>query len=287
MQLGRKRLLSIAATTTLAGIGSTAAVVTAGGSASAGTVPTEEERFTDYRQPAGPEMTPQDAIERGVQLALLGEPGASPLARTLASGSTTVETARGNLATVRALEAGEPASSALTTGSDPEQTELVRSSVYLVTLQGQFTPAVSVPRGTTVLPHGNTLALTIDAHTGFRIGLQVGPTVPDVSDLGPVTKLTIGTGSGGAIAATRLQGGLLFGNAYMAGKPAAGARIVVTGSAKRSLKRSRASRLGGFAFQLAAGTYTVSVLSAGGKACATKSEKIRRHVNTYVSLRCR
>jgi hypothetical protein len=104
---------------------------------------------------------------------------------------------------VRAIENGQQPTEAITTGSDPEQTELLTSSVYLVEMKGQFSPAVPTPQNATA-PHGSTVALTLDAHTGFMMGLQVGG-APSIAALGPVAAVSVTAGSPAAKVAGSLQ----------------------------------------------------------------------------------
>lgn len=279
--LTKSRLLGcIVAAVTLAGA---TVGVAAGGSADTPAV--KGERFTNYREPTGPELTSHEAMEKAVQRVLTLERSASPLAEALSSRTVTVDVAHSNLAAVRAVEQGRPPSEAVTVGSDIEQTELLRSAVYLVRMIGQFRPEVPMPHNATA-PHGSVILLTLDAHTGFMIGLQLGGT-PDIGTLGPVVRFSIGTGSGTATVAEPLdqRRGLLLGTVYHSGKPARGWRIVVASG--REHDSATTTSEGGFAFHLLPGTYTVRAFGPRGTACAEQTERIFRRHNSYVALQCR
>lgn len=257
----------------------------AGGSADTPAV--KEERFTTYREPTGPELTPQEAMEKAVQRVLMLEQSASPLAEALSSRAVAVDVTHSNLASVRAVEQGRQPSEAITTGSDIEQTELLRSAVYLVRMTGQFRPDVPRPRDATA-PHGSVILVTLDAHTGVMIGLQLGGT-PDIPALGPVVRFSIGTGSdsGSATVAEPLdqRRGLLLGTVFHYGKPARGWRIVVASGQEHSSATTTGE--GGFVFHLLPGTYAVRAFSPKGTPCAKRTEQIFRRHNSYVALQCK
>ena len=264
-------------------------VATTGGSADAGT-PVVEERFTNYRQPTGPELSPQEAMEKGVQLALGLEPVASPLASTLASGTVTVQAVHSTIGEVRAVEAGESPSNGAKVGSDAEQTEVLTSTVYVVMLiGGRFTPNVPTPHTATIAPHGNYILLTVDAHTGMMTGLQVGPSAPNISALGPVTTFTVGAGSGVAFAAKQLapNRGYLYGTVYSGKKPARKALVTVTNSRHKLVTRAQTTSTGGFRFSLLAGQYTVTARTPSGTSCRSRTEKIIRRRNMFMTLHCK
>ncbi len=262
-----------------------AVIVTAGG-ASAG-ISTPEERFTNYRQPTGPEITATEAMEKGVQLALGLQPAESPLAASLASGTTTVEVVHSTLAEVRAVEEGEPPSAAVKVGSDAEQTELLTSTVYAVELTGQFTPNVSRPPKVKTPPSGTFLLLKIDAHTGNMLGLEVGPTPPDIAALGPISTFTIGTGAGsGSISLFPSKRGVLLGTVFSGHKHVAHALVTVSDRHHRTVATTRTSSAGGFRLSLHIGTYIVSARTRSGRACSKRKVTILRRRNTYSTLQC-
>jgi hypothetical protein len=221
---------------------------------------------------------------KAVQRALHLERADSPLADTLMSGTTNVEVAHGNLATVRAVEQGRRASEAATVGSDIEQTELLRSAVYLVKMKGEFTPAVPMPHGG-IAPHGTVLSLILDAHTGFMMGLQLGGN-PDLAGLGTVTKFRIGTGTRTAVTGRfDPADGLLLGSLYgPSGKPAGGSRVMVTSGHRHTLVTTTSKA--GFALHLPAGRYAVAALRSDGTRCVERTERISRHHDSFAALEC-
>jgi len=276
-----KRLIGYVLLTAL--LGAMISLLTADGSADTSAAVTEE-RFTNYRQPTGPELTPQEAAEKAVQRVLTLERPSSPSARSLASGEVSVEVAHSNLGVVRAVENGLQPAEAVTTGTDIEQSELLRSAAYLVKIVGQFSPMVPIPHKATA-PRGSVMWLTLDAHTGFMLGLQLGG-APNIAALGPVARFSFGVGSETATAAEPLdqRRGLLIGTVYRFGNPVKGWRIVVVSG--RTRDSSRSAITGSFAFHLLPGTYSVTALGPRRTLCARRTVRIFRRHNSYIALRC-
>jgi hypothetical protein len=255
-----------------------------GSSANTGNTAVTEERFTNYRQPGGPELSPQEAASRAIQRVLALERPSSPLAKILASGKVIVDVAHSNLATVRAIENGRASTEAITTGSDAEQTELLRSAVYLVKLVGEFSPNVPIPH-TATPPRSTVIWLTLDVHTGFMLGLQLGG-APDIAALGPVASFTFGADRTTVTTAEPLdqRRGLLIGTLYRADRPAKGWRIIAVSRGTRVASES--SSTGGFVFHLLPGKYRLRAVSPVGTRCVSRTVSIRRRRNSYVALRC-
>lgn len=238
------------------------------------------ERFTTYVQPTGAEITPQAASEKAIQHVFDTEGD-----RT-SSLSTTVEVAHSNYAAAIAVQEGQKVAEAQTIGSDAEQTEMRQSTVYLVAMRGAFFPLVPTPRGRPQ-PQGNIFSMVVNAHTGWIMSEQLGGEPPKMAELGPVTMLTVGTTSGVATTARRLNPkvGMLLGTVYQNKSPAAGWRTVVR-SGRRTMTKHTGPQ-GGFYYQLPPGKYTVSAYRPGGKLCDKRTEKIKRRHNTYVTLQCK
>jgi hypothetical protein len=238
-----------------------------------------EERFTNYVQPTGPEITPQVAAEKAIQHVYDTE---GPDAR--ASIAATVEVAHSTEAVAAAVQEGVPPAEAQTVGSDAEQTELRQSTVYLVVMRGAFAPLVPTPRGKSG-PTGNIFSMIVDAHTGFVLGLQLGGAAPRMAELGPVTLLTVDAPSIASAAVRASTKGMLLGTVYRGKAPAVGWRTVVR-SGNHKVTRRTSSR-GGFFFELQPGTYTLSAYRPSGKLCGRRTETIKRRHNTFVTLQCK
>jgi hypothetical protein len=91
--------------------------------------------------------------------------------------SPTVEAANGSLEKARTVvdpQAIPPGAQVASPGS----------SVYLVTMRGHFTLGqAGVPRGFPT-PAGTVMDVVIDSHTGFVLERHVGPSAPDLPQLG-------------------------------------------------------------------------------------------------------
>ena len=238
-----------------------------------------EERFTNYVQPSGPEITPQVAAEKAIQHVYDTEGSGAG-----ASIAPTVEVAPSTEAVAAAVQEGKTPAEAQTVGSDAEQTELRQSAVYLVVMRGAFAPVVPTPRGKPG-PTGSIFSMIVDAHTGFVLGLQLGGAAPRMAELGPVALITVETSTIASAAVRASTKGMLLGIVYRGKAPAVGWRTVVR-SGHHKVTKSTSSH-GGFFFELQPGTYTLSAYRPNGKLCSRRTEAIKRRHNTFVTLQCK
>src|ERR1700722_3761685 len=200
IMLGRTHI-SRYALTGVAAAAIAALVVFAGGSgASAAPKAGEQERFTNYQAPTGPEISVQAAQERAVAYA-----------RSAAgsTGSLTVVSVHSSFAQAHTLLMGEPADQAKAQETGPaERVEEMQSAVWVtkVTADGGGVISPNVPTPPKAQgPSGRVLIIVVDAHTGFTKEIYLGPSSPELASLGQTTTVHIPADSAQAVASVRLN----------------------------------------------------------------------------------
>jgi hypothetical protein len=259
-----------------------ALLVFAGGSgvSTASTVG-EQERFTNYQAPTGPEISVRAAQERAVAYA-----------RSAAgiTGALTVVSVHSNFAQAHTLLMGEPADQAKAQETGPaERLEEMQSAVWVtkVTIDDgdAISPNVSTPpkaKG----PSGRVLILVADAHTGFTKEIYLGPTSPDLASLGQTTTVLVPADSVQGVTSVRLnpRQGVIAGKLSPARvhvpvtlRNSRGKKVAV----QPTLPKGTETAAGSFLFSELAGRYT---LSAPG--CATQHVTLKRRHEVTVTLHC-
>jgi hypothetical protein len=247
---------------------------------------TETGRFTTYRAPTGPELTVTQA-----------QSGAVAFARRAGQvGALTLTTAHSTFALAHALMMGESVSEAQAAESDgpAERVEEMRSPVWITMMTAAsgevFEPINPVRRGHKA-PSGKVVVVVADAHTGFIKEEYLGPTAPNISQLGvtataSVPAETAGSESQTATASVRLNPklGIISGRLSPA---RVGWPVSITNIHRRRLATEKSlpsgpeTKAGSFSFRELEGKY---VVSAPG--CGSLRVTVRGRRETHVSLHC-
>jgi hypothetical protein len=252
-----------------------AGVLATDGQSSASVTSTQEERFTDYTAPEGPELAASAAQERAVTVARV---------QAGATGALTLVTAHSNFAHAHALLTGQPVEES----GPAERAEEMRSSVWVTEITAapgeHFAPIAPTPRGRTG-PSGKVLVLVADAHTGFIKEEYLGPAAPEIATLGPTVRASVTAESSTAQAATRLNPkiGYILGSE----RPTkVGMRVTIWRKGHRletttTIGGSRETKTGEFGFREVEGTYKLTA-----NHCRPLTVRVHRRRTTTAVLHC-
>jgi hypothetical protein len=259
-----------------------------------------------YKAPTGPELSVSDAADVAVTEArAFGESGEVKveLARgTIAQTRALME--GGSLATARAQEAAlaspTPSSTfcfggqnANCSAAEQQHAKEVlyaegQQSAYLVTISGKsFAPQTERLPANVRPVTGSTAVLLLDAHTGARRGLAIGPgttSPPGMAELpGGVSRFTAAPQASTAQAASR--GSHPFNSGSVKGTFSRRGEVVVFNS-RGVFGRTKVRRAGQFEIaSVAYGAYRVAGRVAGRR-CPAKRIAVKRGQETTVHLRC-
>ena len=106
----------------------------------------------------------------------------------------TILSARGTFAAAQAVLDGDAPAAQNSAGGNAAAVQWAQDPVYLVIMRGEFSLMdARVPPGGRN-PTGPVMGMIVNVQTGFCEGRYVGPSVPDLEALGPVTELTANSG---------------------------------------------------------------------------------------------
>jgi hypothetical protein len=241
------------------------------------------ERMTSYRAHTGPELTPTEATNIAVSLYARDD--------GKVFGALDVVTVHANLAENLAVAEGHTVTDAIY-GGPADVAEWRLSPTYLVSMRApagsSFSPNVPHPPSTSP-PTGSVMTVILDAHTGWRVSMNLEQSMPpSIDELGPQLHTQIGAITSFARIAGPPLGNVGEVSGYVAVKKHREAGWKVTARRKgTTVQVRRASKGGVFVFRLTPGTYTLSAVSGRGRRCGSRKVKILRHRETTANLICR